>query len=280
MGQVGRRPSLSVDELRQAVRTYATDSPSVLAEKLEVSEVTIWKYRKQISDEEIQQILGEVAEENLKPSEIVFEAFIQLPAIREFDQSLTRKQISQSFQREVLRGIYRVCCLTKKRPEKLTLDHVAKLLDGRRRKGEPINWLIIASREFFARRGVSESLMTEKGISITQVLGKFAGVKLTSPQRQKFIQTLAQITHNDPKWIALPYFMFYTGTRIEASLNALIENIDSSWETITVYDKAKRKLHPEGKKWKKWIPEELKQKLKKAIGNRPNGKIFWGYKIF
>jgi len=78
-------------------------------------------------------------------------------------------------------------------------------------------------------------------------------------------------------WLSLPYFLYYTATRINSSLNACIENIEryeNKW-IITVIDKGR---HKKGrKKWRKLILGELKEKLQKNLESRDNpkeGKLF------
>jgi len=276
MERVGRKPLLTVDELKEAIRTYATDSPSVLAEKLSTSPVTICKYKNLIGEEEIQKILSECAEEDLKPSEMQFDVFCNLPAIQEYQTNLQRRKLSPEFYRTLLRGIFRICVMTKKRPEKLTPEHVIKLCDQLNAEGKPVNTVILSARSWFATKGISQIFMTSKGLSVTQVLGKFAGVKLTREQRHAFVERLAYYTNNDPKWIALPYAYFYLGNRADAILNLKIEDINPQFTELKVFDKAKRKLYPNGKPWNKMIPIELAEKLKSAIGDRKQGKVFEG----
>ena len=81
-------------------------------------------------------------------------------------------------------------------------------------------------------------------------------------------------------WISLPYFLYYTATRIHASLKARIENIDRSrsfW-TITVVDKGR---HKNGRKiWRKFIIGELKQKLEENLKSRGNPNKGWLFPFY
>jgi integrase len=103
---------------------------------------------------------------------------------------------------------------------------------------------------------------------------------LTRKQRHDFIKALKQIIPKDSyfdAWISLPYFLYYTGTRIEASLKAQIEDIEKhgKYWIIKVIDKGK---HKKGRNiWRKLIIGELKEKLEKNIasrGNIKNGLLF------
>jgi len=69
-------------------------------------------------------------------------------------------------------------------------------------------------------------------------------------------------------------FMFKTGTRVTATLKALIENISKEFHTVRVYDKGRHSIHPEGKEWEKNISAKLWNNIMKLIGDRKTGKIF------
>ncbi len=69
-------------------------------------------------------------------------------------------------------------------------------------------------------------------------------------------------------------FMFKTGTRLTATLKALIENIIFQQHAIKVYDKARRSIFPEGKEWIEYIPLQLWRNLHQLIGKRKSGEIF------
>jgi integrase len=73
-------------------------------------------------------------------------------------------------------------------------------------------------------------------------------------------------------WISLPYFLYYSATRIEASLKARIEDIEKHQDywIIKVVDKGK---HKNGRKtWRKLIIEELKEKLERNFASRHNAE--------
>ena len=70
----------------------------------------------------------------------------------------------------------------------------------------------------------------------------------------------------------MPYFLYYTATRINASLKARIENIEKHQDhwVITVIDKGR---HKNGRKtWRKLIIGELKGKLERNLAHRGNVK--------
>jgi len=71
-------------------------------------------------------------------------------------------------------------------------------------------------------------------------------------------------------------FMLKNGTRIGATLNALIEELTEVGEEaiITVYDKGRKSKYPKGHAWDKKVDSSLLWELKQLIGTREYGKIF------
>lgn len=134
--------------------------------------------------------------------------------------------------------------------------------------------------------GVNSETLNSKGIDgeVESHLGSKAYDRLTKEQRHAFIKALKEIIEKDEDekpfldaWISLPYFLYYTATRINATLDAYIENLEryeNKW-IITVVDKGR---HKKGrKKWRKLIIGELKDKLQKNLELRDNpkqGKLF------
>ncbi|MEX2737472.1 MAG: hypothetical protein Q6356_000155, partial [Candidatus Wukongarchaeota archaeon] len=86
------------------------------------------------------------------------------------------------------------------------------------------------------------------------------------------------------KWIKTANFEVYTvdcfmlknGTRIDATLEAVIEEMTEVGEeaVITVYDKGRKSKYPKGHPWDKKIDSQLLWEMKQLIGDRKHGKIF------
>jgi len=56
-----------------------TDSPNVLSEYIGVSRTTIWRVRKnEVSDSEVEQILSDVKNLELKPYQISYKGFLHV----------------------------------------------------------------------------------------------------------------------------------------------------------------------------------------------------------
>jgi integrase len=123
--------------------------------------------------------------------------------------------------------------------------------------------------------GINGDILTSKGIdaSLNYDLGKRACDRLTEKQRCVFIKALKGIVEKDSLfdgWVSLPYFLYYTATRIDASLKARIEDIEKheDYWIIRVVDKGR---HKNGRKvWRKLIIGELKEKLESNLKSRDN----------
>jgi len=129
----------------------------------------------------------------------------------------------------------------------------------------------IPLRNFLESRGipVGKKISGAKG----EGFGKFADLFV---EKSKLFDILTWIEGLNYEAFAVDAFMFKTGTRISATLELLIENIriEGDYVEATVFDKGRRSIHKEGKKWKKYIPQSLWEILQKVIGDRKEGKLF------
>lgn len=288
----GRKKSLTKQDLLSAIREYAITSPSVLAKKLNISRITVWRVMQEISEEEINAVFKELAESELKPYQMKYEEFCQIPEVVQYTQALERREVSEKYRDHLHRTIWHLCVHLKRHPAKLTIEECANTIVELRKKkvkGLPVRSTRMAVRSWFENKGISGELLTSKGVhgDLSKGFGKRRGERLTHEQRIAIVNALEYILDSNPDFadlqpyrdriIALPYFLYYTGTRIRASLKALIENIDKSrpdqWK-MKVVDKGK---HKKGRmEWLKFVRGELKVILETAIGDRTEGKIFEG----
>jgi integrase len=284
--KVGRPQSLSIEDLLNAIRLYATTSETELAKKLNVSRQTIYRKMRLIPKETIAQIMRDLSQTELKPYQLGYDGFLTIPEVQQFKTALERRQVSKQYRNEQLRAMWRLCVYLQKHPSKLTIEQCADILTTLKQKKIPnlnLYHIKIAIRSWFQNvRGLNGEILTAKGIdaSMPYHMGIRAFDRLTRKQRHDFIKALKQIIPKDSysdAWISLPYFLYYTGTRIKASLKAKIEDIEKhgNYWIIKVIDKGK---HKNGRKlWRKLIIGELKEKLEKNIasrGNIKNGLLF------
>jgi integrase len=99
--------------------------------------------------------------------------------------------------------------------------------------------------------------------------GSLADLYVPMEDLQKALEAVKNVSYEA---YIIDLFMFKTGTRIEATLEALIEDFREDENTVKVVDKGR---HSTGRKtWKKYIDEDLKAQLKSLIKDRRTGKIF------
>ena len=290
--KIGRPQKITTEDLINAIKLYATTSPSELSKRLNVARQTIYRRMKLIPKETIFKIFKELDVSELKPYQMTYEGFLTIPEIQQFKKALERRQVCQSYKNALLRTLWYTCIYLKKHPRNLSVEECADLLTQLKQvKIKNLNYYSVkrSIRSYFQNvYGINGEILTSKGIDGSRgILGKRAHDRLTKEQRHAFIHALKEIIRNDDFeksrlkiWISLPYFLYYTATRIHASLKARIENIDRSrsfW-TITVVDKGR---HKNGRKiWRKFIIGELKQKLEENLKSRGNPKKGWLFPFY
>lgn len=300
-----KKQKVTIEDVLDTIRKYKTESPSELAQHLNCTRMTIYRKIEQIPHEKIDAIFRELAESELKPIEMQWEVFKQLPEIQEYDRMLSRSQVSDKYKYTLLRGIYNLAKYLKKRPKSLDADFIETLADtllalrdgkikvaGINNEGN----FRTTVRAWYIYHGVSGQLLTSKGIGGEQ--GKGYGTRATDriniKQRKEFLKCLHQVLTEEgynneiPVWDSLVYWLFYTGTRITATLtidieairwNGDIENIQTMGKVLVV-DKGR---HRKGRiKWIKLIAGSLKTKITENLASRGNpqqGLLFKGLPV-
>jgi len=279
--RIGRHQKLSTEDLIHAIKLYATTSQTDLSKVLNVSRMTIYRKMELIPKETIIEIFQDLKETELKPYQMGYEGFLTIAEIEQFKKILERKEVSKQHKNERLRGLWHLCVYLQRHPRNLTIEECADLLIVlKQKKIQNLGYHGTKNtmRSWFQNiYGINGEVLTSKGIdgSLGYELGKRAHDRLTAKQRYAFIESLKEIVKRDSLfdiWNSLPYFLYYTATRIEASLKARIENIEKheNYWIITVIDKGK---HKNGRKtWRKFIVGELKEQLEKNLASRGNPK--------
>lgn len=281
-------------DIPKFVKEYHTFSPS------KIREIVLKKRNKNVTAESITmwfkrhldvltELKSEVIAEELPKLEVgesIFEngTFEELPSVKTWIKEMKRRKIV-AWQQNV--DALKRCCkgmfkrwhidlvtegkMNFKHPDRLTLKDALELLDFLDEHDVDTASIRIPLRGFLESKGITvgKKISGAKGKSF----GKFADLYV-----EKYIleQILEWVKGLNFEAYAIDLFMYKTGTRIISTLNALIENIrvEGRYREITVYDKARRTRHPEGKPWKKYIPQDLWEVLNQIIGERTEGKIF------
>jgi len=249
--------------------------------------ITMWfKRHPDIYDELAKELVSNKPSVKEEVPEHIFQngAFEQLESIRNWIIEMQDRDIVKIPNR--VNAIKRVCMgrfpnwgvdLVKeglwcfKHPDRLTLDEARTIVRILKSKGFDTASIRLPLRDFLLSKGivVGKKITGAK----SKGYGKFA--KLYVPI-ETLSKMLAWIKTVDFEAYVIDKFMFKTGTRINATLEALIENLREFEDhaEIRVYDKARRSLYPEGKEWIKYIDTDLLKDIKAIIGDRKTGKIF------
>jgi len=299
----GRKIALTTDDLLKAIYKYKTESPTELAMKLNVSRRTVHRRLSDIDPARIEAIFQELALSDLSPEQTEYDVFLQIPEVQAYKEKLeVKRKVSNRYRVGLLRSLWRICVHLKRHPDKLTVEEAGKLvsdIETGKVKNIGIESTKKTIRSWFENRGVSGQLLTAEGVdgSASKGSGKRSRTKLSAGQRKRFMQVLTEKTKKDYKgkngWIhfeenpdlvhairVLPKFLYYTGTRKTAMLEASWDKLeDHEWKqpinTIEVLDKG---LHRKGRKrWFKRLAGDFKDEMKafyEALGSPKEGRIF------
>jgi integrase len=294
--KIGRPTKLSLEDVLKYVAKYQTTSPyelsKHLAEKegIEVSHMTLYRLLKQIPSEQINSVFQQLAEEQLKPYEMQKEVFMNLPEMQEYIKTLKTQKLAKRYLEGNLNGLWHFCVKFNIRPKALTIerlqwvrDRIQEIEEGKIKTIKPITIIKAIRLWYLYSIGISKEKLNKYIGSISPIVGMYAREKILIEMREAFIKELKNycmekgIMDKYPIYLSLVYWLFYTGTRIKASLNVNIQDIKEleGYSVVRVVDKGRHKLGRE--KWDKIIIHELDKAIKynlESRGNPKEGKLF------
>jgi integrase len=158
-----------------------------------------------------------------------------------------------------------------KHPDRISLNDALELITLLKEKNIDTHQYKRALKDFLISKGVVVGKKIAVGKS--KGYGKYAKLHVEKP---KILLMLKELKATNFEAYAADLFMLKTGTRVNATLNALIEDIQGVRDlaTITVFDKGRRSKYAKGHPWEKEVDPQLYDALQKLIGERKAGKIF------
>jgi DNA-binding Lrp family transcriptional regulator len=102
---IGRPQQITSEDVIKAIKLYATTSETELSRRLNVSRQTIYRKMKEIPRETIIQIFRELSETELKPYQMMYEGFLTIPEVEQFQKALNVRQVSKRYRKHILRMI-------------------------------------------------------------------------------------------------------------------------------------------------------------------------------
>jgi len=283
-------------------REHKTLSPTklreiILAKRNEAvtpESITMWFKRHPDVEEELRR---EITEEE-KSKEVVelsiFQngTFEELESVKSWILEQKDRDLSPNKIKEKIGALKRVCLgrafnidlhaegvWAYKHPDRLTLDDARDFIRILKDRGFETQSYRLALRDFLLSKGI----LAGKKISgaKSKSFGKYADLFV---EKTIIDQMLQWVQNQNYEAYVIDRFMFKTATRINATLNALIEDLAEypTHAEIKIYDKCRRsmaKVNPfdktiVGKLWVKYLDLDLLNEIKNIIGTRKNGKIF------
>lgn len=262
------------------------------------SAIKMWFHRhKEIKDELEKEIIGNHIDK-LEISENIFVngTFEKLKTVDKWNRSMIRKKIvmrksNLSTLKSICKGKFQrfeVPDWTVQHPDRLTQEDVLRIVD----------YCIVNKIDTHTYRLTARSFLRANDKPFSEISGRkhasFGKYKRMSYPKEKVQEVLQYVKKRNEVAYVVDLFMYKTGTRVTATLKAKIEDVftqrisnklihpqspeytDRNKEHvfITVYDKAKRSIHPRGKDWIKYIPQKLYFAMLDIIGSRRIGNIF------
>jgi len=305
-GKVGRPKAVTKEQLLHAIEMYATDSPTILAKKLNVSRKTIYHRFEEIPRKKIDRILMTLADSTLTPAEMDFTVFEQIPIVQRYRELLTyNRKVTHGYVKQRIRSLHKLCCVLKIHPLHLDQEHIEEctVLVAKVERGEietetryGIQRMGIDSTKktyrswFQMMHALSGEFLTIKGIPSNFQEPKRSRARLTPEQRRAFMRVLEEKTQKNwsckkgarrgsikfgdepdlrARMLLLPQAYYYWGSRKKATLQARIQEMQ--WHNPIAIQRVVDKCNIE---WKKRTAGELLTeftKLHEALGKPKEG---------
>ncbi len=287
-------------DIPNAVRYLHTFSPT------EIREWVLDRFNKSITPQSItmwlkrnpdikKQLKKEIVKKEL-PSEEVRESVFKTGTFEIFDsvdvwiRDMKRRKLRQrtidaniSALKRVCKGYFKLKRIdlrekgwSYKHPDRLTLENCIEFIDlmNEHYPDVDLSTLRLAMRNFLDSKGihVGAKISGAKHISA----GKYARLFVNKNVLEDILE---EIELNSYEAYVASNFMYQTGARISATLNARLEEIrvEGDYREIRIYDKGRRSKYPKGHPWDKALQDELFSEIKAITGfphKRRTGKIF------
>lgn len=239
--------------------------------------VTMWFNRHPEIYEEILKSIHKEELPKLEVSPSIFRngTFEELPSVKNWIQEMKDRRLRESEIQGRVSCLKRVCKdygIPKeekvfKHPDRLTLDEARNYIRARMEDGLTMHGVRIALRDFFPSKGITVG----KKISGAKQSGKYSRLYVPVEVVREFLNGIKALNYEA---YTVCLFILHTGTRITATIEALIEEINDKESYITVYDKGRKSKYPKGHPWEKHLSPELREALETVIGDRVEGNIF------
>lgn len=271
-GRVGRPRSFTDEDYLNAVKKLKTLSDSPISRELNVSRQTVNNFRRENKEiyEQAKIIIAELSESSYITRFDHYDMFMNIKIIQEWDEILRRRMVSPKKRQAYLRSFWHVCKHLKIHPSKIEVEDCAKLNQEMKElyfagldqpKGLAYSRIREAIRSFFMLvQQISGEYLTNAGIGKEALLGsgRYSKQKVSKEVRALFEEKLKNYVKSINEYLELLHiakFMYYTGTRIEATLEFRFSNstylLEKDEWMFEIVDKGE---HRSGRlKWDKYL---------------------------
>jgi len=284
-------------DLPEFAREAKMLSPSKLAEmilsrrneRVTPESVTMWfKRHPDVYDALSKELVGGLPTEKQEADATIFQNgnFQEVQSIRNWIVEMNARDLSEKTMSGQL-GLLRQCCqgvfpklkvdLVKegkwclKHPDRLQLQDALELISLLKERGMDTYQAKRALKDFL----ISKGCVIGKKIAVgrSKSYGKYAKLFVPMPQLQAMLSELQLV---NVEAYAADRFMLETATRVSATLNAKIDNLQRVGDhaVLTVFDKGRRSKYPVGHPWDKRVSVGMLAALDRLIGERKTGKIW------
>lgn len=287
---MSRRIKISCEDFLRAVRRVNSTSPRPIAGYLGVGKSTVWDWMQRPENEpcilQANDYLASINGGNVTATKMTFELYKTLPKIREWEEAMGRRMVSEAKQNAWMRSFFNVCRHLNRLPGKITVEECAKLVVEQRNRyyaDQPqirgIAYSVIRESVrgyFMSVGGITAMNLTNLGVGKEALKGsgKYSRQRVPPEVRHSYEKILVgkMQSEGDIKYFEAmgnSKFCFSTGTRISASLAFDFEKHqydlkEDKW-MFEIWDKGTR-----GKKlrWEKILMGSLLDEFKNYTSQR------------
>lgn len=248
--------------------------------------VTMWFKRHPEISQGLRNKILDVELPEIEVSQSIFAngTFEELPSVKNWKLQLDSRELAKKYMQQKFLSLKHLCMGTShgfdfvaegkwclKHPDRLTLKDVMQFISLLKAKGKDTFYYKRDGKDFLQSKGIGVG----KRIAVGKPkgYGKFAHLFIEKATLKKMLTWIKQENY---EVYVVDEFMYKTGTRIGATLNALIQDLHQVGDKAIqrVYDKGRKSKYPKGHPWNKRVDTELLWNMKQLIGNKTHGKIF------
>lgn len=286
-------------DLPDFAREYKTLQPSKLAEiilakrneRRTPESITMWfkdPRHAAIYEQLKKELVDGMPTETMEADATIFQNgnFQEVQSVRNWIVEMNARDLSEKTMSGQL-GLLRQCCQGAfprlgidliaegkwclKHPDRLQLQDALELITMLKERGIDTYQVKRALKDFL----ISKGCVIGKKIAVgrSKSYGKYAKLFVEMPKLHAMLLELETETFEA---YAADRFMLETATRVSATLNARIDDLQRVGDhaVLTVFDKGRQSKYPVGHPWDKRVSAGMLAAIDRLIGDRKTGKIW------